>query len=201
MAGLFFCLASDTVQGFYFAKLQYSHIQAFTAAFLPSMQIYTTTTPKAFTGLYSGVPVDLTYSNERNTAATQAAYTNLHPAGWHTVKRCTCTDTRYYRHTGSCTGQRSLPIIIRYIRVRPVIDPCPAVQHSADHANPSGSASPPVQGQPGGCLDSSHAERLAIWHRVCLAHSTRRAVQRQGARRAEPLTATAASLFGLSPDS
>jgi hypothetical protein len=40
MAGLFFCLASDTVQGFYFAKLQYSHIQAFTAAFLPSMQLY-----------------------------------------------------------------------------------------------------------------------------------------------------------------
>lgn len=200
MTGFFFCLASTRCRAFILPG-------GVSATHKRSQQIfcyqcnYTAKTSKAFTGLYKGISVNLTHSSERNTAATQAAYTNLHPAGWHTVKRCTCTDTRYYRHTGSCTGQRSLPIIIRYIRVRPVIDPCPAVQHSADHANPAGSASPPVQGQPGGCLDSSHAERLAIWHRVCLAHSTRRAVQRQGARRAEPLTATAASLFGLSPDS
>lgn len=40
VAGLFFCLASDTVQGFYFVLLQYSHIQAFTAAFVLSMQLY-----------------------------------------------------------------------------------------------------------------------------------------------------------------
>lgn len=55
------------------------------------------------------------------------------------------------------------PIIIRYIRVRPVIDPCPAVQHGADHASGSGSAHP-VQGS---------ARRLEIWHRVNLAPSTR----------------------------
>lgn len=30
----------DTVQGFYFALLQYSHIQAFTARFVQSMQLY-----------------------------------------------------------------------------------------------------------------------------------------------------------------
>lgn len=40
MAGLFFCLASDTVQGFYFALLQYNPIQTFTVAFVPSMQLY-----------------------------------------------------------------------------------------------------------------------------------------------------------------
>lgn len=40
LAGLFFCLASDTVQGFYFALLQYSHTQAFIAAFIPFMQLY-----------------------------------------------------------------------------------------------------------------------------------------------------------------
>nr|DAU62287.1 MAG TPA: hypothetical protein [Caudoviricetes sp.] len=33
MAGLFFCLASDTVQGFYFALLQYSPTQAFAERF------------------------------------------------------------------------------------------------------------------------------------------------------------------------
>lgn len=81
-------------------------------------------------------------------------------AGGHTVKRCVSTDTRYHRHAGHCTGQRSRPIIIRYIRV----------QHTANHASPAGSAptvcgslasaapgapaegsaSSPVQGQPGG---------------------------------------------------
>ena len=42
LAGLFFCLASVTVQGFYFALLQYSPIQAFTACFVPYMQLYRT---------------------------------------------------------------------------------------------------------------------------------------------------------------
>lgn len=40
MAGLFFCLASDTVQGFYFALLQYSPIKTFTARFVPSIKLY-----------------------------------------------------------------------------------------------------------------------------------------------------------------
>ena len=46
-------------------------------------------------------------------------------------------------------------------------------------------------------------KRLVIWHRVSLAPSTRRGSPAAGARQggAEPLTATAAFLFGLSPDS
>lgn len=73
---------------------------------------------------------------------------------------------------GRCTGQRKPPIIIMYIRARdvPVMDPCQTVQHIADHASgggsaptvcgslasatpgapAEGSASPPIQGQPGG---------------------------------------------------
>lgn len=42
MAGLFFCLASDTVQGFYFALLQYNPIQAFTVRFVLFVQLYRT---------------------------------------------------------------------------------------------------------------------------------------------------------------
>lgn len=100
----------------------------------------------------------------------------LRHVGWHTVKRRTSSDTRYHRHAGHCTSQRSRPIIIRYIRggsgAPPVMDLCQTVQHTADHANPAasaptvcgslassapdapaeGSASPPVQGQPGGGL-------------------------------------------------
>lgn len=40
MAGLFFCLAFDTVQGFCFARRRMSRIQAFAAPFVPSMQLY-----------------------------------------------------------------------------------------------------------------------------------------------------------------
>ena len=59
------------------------------------------------------------------------------------------------------------------------MDPCQTVQHIANHASPAGaaaegSASPPVQGQPGG---------------------------RGAAGGAEPLAVLAAVLFGLSPDS
>jgi hypothetical protein len=42
MAGIFFCLASDTVQGFYFALLQYNPIQAFTVRFVLFVQLYRT---------------------------------------------------------------------------------------------------------------------------------------------------------------
>nr|DAG61537.1 MAG TPA: hypothetical protein [Caudoviricetes sp.] len=51
MAGLFFCLASDTVQGFYFALQRIIHAQAFTAAFLPSMQLYRQNTKSVYRAL------------------------------------------------------------------------------------------------------------------------------------------------------
>ena len=38
--GFSFALHPDTVQGFYFARMQYSHIQSFTARFTVSMQLY-----------------------------------------------------------------------------------------------------------------------------------------------------------------
>lgn len=93
------------------------------------------------------------------------------------------------------------------------MDLCQTVQHIADHASPAGSAptvcgslasaapgasaeesaSPPVQGQPGG-LQSGTGQPGTL----------RPAGQSSGrgtAGGAEPLTATAVSLFGLSPDS
>lgn len=56
-----------------------------------------------------------------------------------------------------------------------------------------GSTSPPAQGQSGGGLDTSHARRLAVWHRVSLAPSTRRGSPAAGG--AKPLAALAASRF------
>ena len=85
-----------------------------------------------------------------------------------------------------------------------VVDPWQTVQHIADHASPAGSASPPVQGQPGGVsmLPTPGGWRSGIGSAVRaggLAHSIRRGSPAAGG--AEPLAASAASLFGLSPDS
>lgn len=74
------------------------------------------------------------------------------------------------------------------------------------------SASPPVKGQHGGGLDTSRARRLAIWHCVSgqqpertgqpgTLRPARQSSSRSAAGGAELLTATAVSLFGLSPDS
>lgn len=113
----------------------------------------------------------------------------LRSARGHTVKRCTSTNTRIPppRRTLYRAGQP--PIIIRYIRVQrciSVIDPCPAVYHSADHASGDGSA-----------------RRLAIWHRSAVrAHTPPDgAVQQQGRGGRNYWRLVAASLFGLSPDS
>ena len=111
--------------------------------------------------------------------------------------------------------------------MRPAANPCQTVQHIADHANPAGSAptvcgslasaapgapaegatSPPAQGQPGGVsmLPTLGGWRSGTGSAVKAAHPPPgRAVQRQGggaAGGAEPLAASAAYLFGLSPDS
>nr|DAW12598.1 MAG TPA: hypothetical protein [Caudoviricetes sp.] len=77
--GAFLLPCIDTVQGFCFARRRISQAQAFTAAFLPSMQNYTAKTSKPFTRLYSGISVDLPYSSTHNTATAQAAYTPTAP--------------------------------------------------------------------------------------------------------------------------
>ena len=99
--------------------------------------------------------------------------------------------TRYHRHAGRCTGQRIPPIIIMYIRAQgcaPVMDPCQTVQHTTDHASPAVCDLAPVssQGTPGQSGALYPAGQSSSWG---------------AAGGAEPLTATAVSLFGLSPDS
>ena len=116
MAGLLFCLASDTVQGFYFARMQYSPIQAFTACFSVSMQLYR---PRHKTA----------------HRALQRLFLRLHPFNrpryqTDTIDHCTTCDTLEGIHApgraqpildttvapGRCTGQHRPPIIIIYIR-------------------------------------------------------------------------------------
>lgn len=69
--GFSFALHLLRVQGFYFALLQYSPIQAFTVRFIPSMH-YTANAVKPRTGLYMGFSCDCTRSTAHNTRPTKA---------------------------------------------------------------------------------------------------------------------------------
>lgn len=125
-----------------------------------------------------------------------------HVGAYHSAAALPAHNQRYQRHAGRRTGQRSRPIIIRYIRAQrcaPVIDPCQTVQHTADHASPAGVSASTCTGS---------ARRLAIWHRVSgqaghsgTLHPAGQSSSRSAAGGAEPLAACAAALFGLSPDS
>ena len=153
--GFSFALHPLRVQGFYFALLQYSHIQAFTACFVSSMQLYRTLHKTAH-------------------GALQALFLRLHPLNRHRYQ----TDTSGYNTTCATleritapgrpapipqmppprrTLYRSAqpPIIIRYIRVRRLYRVSPAA--------------------------SRYSTRPAACN---LAHSTRRGSPAAGARQA-----------------
>lgn len=127
--GAFLLPCIDTVQGFYFALLQYSHIQAFTARFVQSMQLYcqhSKTAHKALQG--HSVRFDRFHRQQYQTGTSGYNTTCA------TLERITAPqhlqripDTR--RHAGTLHSSAQPPIIIRYIRARGVfvIDPCRAV--------------------------------------------------------------------------
>lgn len=79
MAGFFFCLASANGAGLLFLPENVSITHKRLQRLFCCPCNYTLPTPKPFTGLYSGVSVNLTHSNAHNTADTQAAYAPLAP--------------------------------------------------------------------------------------------------------------------------
>ena len=215
--GFSFALHPDPVRGFYFALMQCSHTQAFTACFVPSMQNYTAHATKQRAGLYSGISCDCIRSTAHDSRPTHAdiippaprwrAYTR--PKRLQHIPDTTATP-------GRCTGRHRPLIIIMYIRgqtmpaaaghLLPCAD-CWKVLTACQQHRPGA----PAEGQPGGVsmlpapggLRSGTGSAVnqggaASWHTTPGG-----AVQRQGAGAggAEPLAAPAASLFGLSPDS
>lgn len=147
----------DTVQGFLFCLATYQPHASIYSGFsaVHAFFIYTSNA-KAFTGLYSGFSVDLLHSSAHNTAVTQAAYAPTAPRwrAYHQAQHPHRYQIPPPHRTLYRAGQP--PIIIRYIRVQgcaPVMDPCPAVQYSADHASGGGSLHPACircRGQYGG---------------------------------------------------
>lgn len=130
----------DTVQGFSFCPavyqlltIVYGCLSAVNAIIPPQRQ----NRLQGFTGAF---PLIFPISAHTIRQIHKPPIRQLRHAGGHTVKHSTSTDTRSHRRAERCTGQRSRPIIIRYIRVQrcaPVIDPCQTVQHIANHASPA----------------------------------------------------------------
>lgn len=126
MAGLFFCLASAEGAGILFCPVAYSHAQAFTARFVPFMQLYRQrrkTARRALQRLFlQFVPLSRPrYQTDTSGYNTVCATLDriTAPGRAQLIPDTTVTP-------GRCTGQHSRPIIIRYIRVQRcahVVDP------------------------------------------------------------------------------
>lgn len=164
-----------------FCPVAYIHAQAFTARFAPSMQLYH---PRHKTAC----------------RALQVLFLRFAPF----YRRRYQTDTSGYN--AACATLDSIPATGRLAPIPDTSATPDAVQASiaTDHASPAGSASPPVQGQPGGGFDASHARRLAIWYCVSgqgapgqpsTLHQAEQSSGRDAAGGAEPLAALAAVLF------
>lgn len=137
---------------------------------------------KQRTGLYSGLSSDYASSTAHNTRPTQAAITP--PAPRWSVSQRGNTSSTYKIPPPRRTLYRSAqpPYYNKVYKALPCYGSMPdSAAHTADHASPAACDLTP--GQPG------------------TLHPAGRSSSQSAAGGAEPLTATAASLFGLSPDS
>lgn len=153
----------DTVQGFYFCP---ATIQPNTSVYSTLCIIHAIIPPKRqnrLHGFTAAFPLICAIPAHTIQHPHKPPIHRLRNAGWHTVKCCTSTNTRYHRHAGRCTGATCPPTIIMYIRVQrcaPVVDLCQAVQHSADHA--SGSGTVQWQGHGGRCGTTGGYRRISF---------------------------------------
>lgn len=210
--GFSFALHLLRVQGFYFALLQYSPIQAFTAHFVPSVQLYRPrckTVHRAFQWLFLRLhPLNrLQYQTDTSGYNTTRA----------TLERITAPQHLRRIHQippPRLTLYRSAqpPIIIMYIRggipqtmqarrgqLLPSVD-CwqvlAACQQYRPGAPAEGSASPPVQAKPGGLQSGTGSAVKA--HRAAWRPPPGGTVQQQG-HGAEPPAAQPLPFSGFRP--
>lgn len=132
----------DTVQGFSFCPAAYQPRTSVYSGFSAANAIIQPKRQNHLQGFAAAFPLIRPIPAHTIQQMYKLPIHRLRNAGWHTVKCCTSTNTRYHRHAGRCTGATCPPTIIMYIRVQrcaPVVDLCQAVQHSADHASPAAS--------------------------------------------------------------
>lgn len=170
--GFSFALHLLRVQGFCFALLQYSPIQAFTARFAPSMQLHRPRHKTAHRALQGRFLQFTPFYRRRYHTGTSGYNTTCDTLEHIHAPGRLAAYTRYHRHAGRCAGQHSRPIIIMYIRAYPLL---------WIHARRcSTSQTMPARRGP----DIYRARRLALWHWVSLTRSNRRGSPAAGARRA-----------------
>lgn len=185
MAGLFFCLASAEGAGLLFCLAAIQPHTSIYSGLYTVHTFYTAKTPKPFTGLYRGISVDLTHSSAHNTANTQAAYTP--PAPRWTLYRP--AQPPYYNKV-----YKGAPLSWIHARRCSIAQTMPAAASQCIRLA-SGARVSPARSR---CFPRPAAGDLAP---VSGAGAAGQSSGRGAAGGAEPLTATAASLFGLSPDS
>lgn len=174
MAGLFFCLTSAEGAGLLFCPTAIQPRTSVYSAFCAVNANYTTNATKQRTWLYRRFSCGLANSTDADTRPTKADMPPPAPRWSVSQRRNTSSTYQIPTPPRALYSSAQPPIIIMYMRA----------QHTANHASPAGSRCFPrpaagglAPGQPGG------------------------SVQQQGvAGGAEPLTAIAVSLFGLSPD-
>jgi hypothetical protein len=145
--GFSFALHLLRVQGFYLALLQYSPIQAFTVCFVLLMQLYRPRRKTAYRALQVRFLQFTPFYHRRYQTDTSGYNTTCA-----TLERTTAPQRlqhipRYHCHAGHYTGQRSRPIIIRYIRGRPCYGSMP---DGAAHRRPCQPGGVSIPTAPGG---------------------------------------------------
>ena len=190
LAGFFFCLASTRCRAFLFAQRRVSHIQAFTAQSVSFMQLYRQNAKTVYRALQRLFRLFALFQRTQYSSRASRLYTacatlegipsSVAPPQ---IPNTTATPDAVQLSTAAYYNN----VYIRVQGCAPVVDPCQTVQHIADHASPAACNLAPVSshGTPG---------------QPSTLHPAGQSSSRSAVDGAEPLAATAASLFGLSPD-
>lgn len=197
--GFFFCLASAEGAELLFCPYTIHPHTSVYSAFCVVHASYTVHAAKRHTELYRGLSGYLPHSNAADTRPTQAAIIPPAPRWSAPQRRNPPAHTRHQRHAGRYTGQHSRPIIIRYIRVQRCA--CRgSMQDSAAYHRPCQPGGVSILPTPGG-LRSGTGQQTGRTGSARPLHPAGQSSSRSATGGAEPLTAVAVSLFGLSPDS
>ena len=124
---------------FFFAPIQYSQIQAFTACFAPSTQLYiqcSKTAQKALQALFLRFAPFYRRRYQTDTIDYNATCATLERITA-PVRHTPIPDTSA---TPDTVQLSTADYYKRYIRARPVMDSCQTVQHIEDHASQAGPA-------------------------------------------------------------
>lgn len=153
------------VQGFYFALSQYSRIQAFTTAFLPSMQLYRPHCKTAHRALQGFSTLFTPFHRRRYQTDTSGYNTACSTLERITAPGCTPAHTKYKRYARMLYRSAQPPYYNNvYIRVRPFYGSMP---DGATHRRPCQPGGVSILPTPGGLQSGTGQQSRhtgSVWH-------------------------------------